>query len=91
MLGAERAPVEIERDGRRRAIRVGRKIEGEIEAIEGAAPGEPVTITNSRYWMGPEIVVARGLRSRLRDRGRMWDFGGRSAEICAIDWHGPGR
>ena len=91
VLGAERAPVEIVRDGRRRSIRVGRKIEGEIEAIEGAEPDRPVTVSNSRYWMGPEIVVARGLRSRLRDHGRMWDFGGRSAEICPIDWRGPGR
>ena len=91
VLGAERAPVEIVREGRRRSIRVGRKIEGEIEALEGAVPGEPVTIANSRYWMGPDVVVARGLRSRLRDYGRMWDFAGRSAEICAIDWSGPGR
>ena len=91
VLGAERAPVEIVRDGRRRSVRVGRRIEGEIEMIEGAEPGEPVRIANSRYWMGPEVIVARGLRSRLRDRGRMWDFGGRSAEICPIDWHGPGR
>ena len=91
VLGVERAPVEIVRDGRRRSVRVGRKIEGEIEMIEGSTPEHPVMVSNSRYWMGPDVIVARGLRSRLRDRGRMWDFGGRSAEICPIDWRGPGR
>ena len=91
VLGVERAPVEIVRDGRRRSLRVGRLIEGEIEMIEGGTPDHPVMISNSRYWMGPDVIVARGLRSRLRDRGRMWDFGGRSAEICPIDWRGPGR
>jgi hypothetical protein len=25
----------------------------------------------------------------VRAYGRVWDFDGRSAEICQIDWHGP--
>lgn len=89
IIGAERAPVEIERDGNRRRIVIGRKIQGEIEAITGASADQPVMITNSRYWMGPDIVAARGLKSKVRDYGRVWDFGGKSAEICAIDWKGP--
>ncbi|WP_295315442.1 DUF1326 domain-containing protein [Roseobacter sp.] len=89
IIGAERAPVQIERDGNRRRITIGRKIEGEIEAITGASRDEPVMITNSKYWMGPDIVAARGLKSKVRDYGRIWDFGGKSAEICAIDWKGP--
>ena len=89
ILGAERAPVEIVRDGTRRAVTVGRKIQGEIEMIEGARPGEPVMMTNTRYWMGPDVIAARGTRSKLRDYGRVWDFSGKSGEICAIDWSGP--
>ena len=89
IIGAERAPVQIERDGNRRRITIGRKIQGEIEAITGAIPDQPVMITNSKYWMGPDIVAARGLKSKVRDYGRIWDFGGKSAEICAIDWKGP--
>lgn len=89
IIGAERAPVQIERDGNRRRIVIGRKIQGEIEAITGASPDHPVMITNSKYWMGPDIVAARGLKSKVRDYGRVWDFGGKSAEICSIDWKGP--
>lgn len=89
ILGAERAPVVIEREGRRRKLTVGRKIQGEIEMVEGASPDAPIVVTNTRYWMGPDVTVARGLRSRVRDYGRVWDFDGKSAEICRIDWSGP--
>lgn len=89
IIGAERERVEITRDGPRRSIAIGRKIRGEIEVLAGASPEHPVMVSNSKYWMGPDIVVARGLKSRVRDYGRGWDFDGKSAEICAIDWSGP--
>lgn len=88
IIGAERAPVEIIREGTKRIINIGRKIQGEIEMIGGAEADQPVMIKNSKYWMGPDIIAAQGLRSKVRDYGRVWDFGGRSAEICAIDWKG---
>lgn len=91
IIGAEREKVEIIRDGNRRSIMVGRKIQGEIEMLPGLKPGEPMMISNTKYWMGPDVIPAVGLKSRVRDFGRMWDFGGKSAEICAIDWRGPGR
>ncbi|WP_419737996.1 DUF1326 domain-containing protein [Ruegeria sp.] len=89
IIGAERAPVQIERDGNKRRIAIGRKIQGEIEMLGGKDPGHPVMVSNSKYWMGPDIIVARGNKSKVRDYGRVWDFGGKSAEICPIDWHGP--
>ena len=76
------------REGRRRGLYVGRKIQGEIEMLEGADPTQPVVMTNTRYWMGPDVIAARGLKSKVRDFGRVWDLSGRSAEICAIDWAG---
>ncbi|CUH48376.1 DUF1326 domain-containing protein [Ruegeria atlantica] len=89
IIGAERAPVQIERDGTKRRIAIGRKIQGEIEMLGGKDPDHPVMVSNSKYWMGPDIIVARGTKSKVRDYGRVWDFGGKSAEICPIDWHGP--
>ena len=90
VIGAERTKVVIERDGPVRRIMVGRKIQGEIEQVLGHE-NQPVVVKNTKYWMGPDIFVARGTKSRLRDKGRVWDFGGKSAEICPIDWSGPGR
>ena len=89
ILGAERAPVDIVRDGKSRSITIGRKIQGEIEMVDGASPENPLIIKNTKYWMGPDVVVAKGKKSRVRDYGRVWNFDGKSGEICAIDWSGP--
>ena len=89
IIGAQREKVEIVRDGNRRSINIGKKIQGEIEMLPGASPEHPVMVSNTKYWMGPDVIAARGLRSRVRDYGRVWDFDGKSAEICPIHWHGP--
>ncbi|MGJ8617367.1 MAG: DUF1326 domain-containing protein [Sulfitobacter sp.] len=89
IIGAERAPVEIVREGNKRSINIGRKISGEIEMLTGKDKAHPVMVSNSKYWMGPDIIAAKGLRSKVRDYGRVWDFDGMSAEICPINWQGP--
>ena len=89
IIGAQREKVEIVRDGNRRSLNIGKKIQGEIEMLQGASLEHPVMVSNTKYWMGPDVIAARGLRSRVRDYGRVWDFDGKSAEICPIHWHGP--
>ena len=89
IIGAEREKVEIVREGTRRGLYVGRKIQGEIEMVAGRDADHPITISNTRYWMGPDVIAARGLKSKVRDYGRVWDLSGKSGEICAIDWKGP--
>lgn len=88
-LGAERQPVSYETDGKTRHITVGRKIEGVVHPVSGKDKDEDIVISNTEYWMGPDITVATATKGRLRAFGRVWDFEGRSAEICQIDWHGP--
>lgn len=88
-LGAERAPVEFVTDGETRTLTVGRVIKGSVSPIEGARRGEEVTVVNTQYWMGPEVTVAQALLGRVRAFGRVWNFEGRSAEICRIAWEGP--
>ena len=39
--------------------------------------------------MGSDITVAMADKGKVRAYGRVWDFDGRSAEICQIDWYGP--
>ncbi len=90
-LGAERADVEFVRNGKTRSLRVGKKIDGEIVPVEGSRPGEDIVVSNTKYWMGPDITVATATKGRVRAFGRVWDFDGRSAEICNIDWQGPGK
>lgn len=88
-LGAQRAPVVFETEGRKRRLMVGKFIQGEIEPIGGPDASKDVMVTNTGYWMGPDITIATANKGKVRAHGRVWDFDGRSAEICQIDWHGP--
>ncbi len=88
-LGAQRAPVSFETEGKKRRLTVGRMIQGEVEPISGPDADKDVVVTNTGYWMGPDITIAQANKGRVRSHGRVWDFDGRSAEICQIDWHGP--
>lgn len=88
-LGAQRAPVVFETEGKKRRLMVGKIIQGEVEPISGADPNAEVKVTNTGYWMGPDITIAKANKGKVRAHGRVWDFDGRSAEICQIDWRGP--
>jgi hypothetical protein len=85
-LGAERAPISFTTEGATRRLSVGKLIQGAVAPIAGKRPGEDVMIVNTEYWMGPEVTVARAEQGRVRAFGRVWNFEGRSAEICAISW-----
>lgn len=87
-LGAERAEVSYETEGKERRLIVGKKINGAVVPVTGHG-GEDIVVTNTEYWMGPDITVATATKGRVRAHGRVWDFDGRSAEICQIDWKGP--
>jgi len=87
-LGAERAPITFETEGKTRRLMVGRAINGAITPVAGS-DGDDIVVTNTKYWMGPDITVARADQGKVRAFGRVWDFDGRSAEICQIDWKGP--
>jgi hypothetical protein len=87
-LGAERASVEFTTEGNARRLMVGKVIQGEVVPVPGHK-GEEIVVKNTEYWMGPDITVATATKGRVRAHGRVWDFDGRSAEICQIDWHGP--
>jgi hypothetical protein len=61
-------------------------IEGVVKPIKGKAPGEPVVVSNTGYWVGRDVTIARAETSRVRAFGRNWNFEGRSAELVRLDW-----
>lgn len=87
-LGAERAPIEFTTEGKKRRLVVGKAIKGEVEPIGGLSSDSDIVVHNTEYWMGPDITVAVANQGRVRAFGRVWDFEGRSAEICQINWSG---
>ena len=86
VLGVKQVPVQFERDGRMRRFVIPNIVNGEIEPIKGKRPDEDVVISNTEYWMGSEVTVARNVKSKLRDFGRVWDLATCSAEIMQINW-----
>ena len=87
--GSSREEVRFTPEGKVRHVAVGRKITGAVAPVEGGDPERDLMISNSKYWMGPDITVAQALKGKVRDFGRVWNLDGHSAEICQIDWSGP--
>ena len=87
-LGVQQAPIVYRTEGETRIFSVEKVIDGAVTPIRGKDKGEPVVIRNSEYWVAPDITVARADKSRVRAFGRNWNFAGRSAEICRLDWGG---
>jgi hypothetical protein len=88
-LGVWQEDVRYETEGEVRRINVPKIIEGEIRPIAGKDKSRPTMIENSQYWIAPQVIVSEAVKSRFRHHGRNWDFQGRSAEICALNWKGP--
>jgi hypothetical protein len=85
-LGVHQVPITYEVEGDTRVVRIERYGEGALTPIRGKRPGENVTVRNSEYWVGPDIIVARADKSRFRGFGRNWNLSGRSAEIVKLNW-----
>ncbi|WP_436641565.1 DUF1326 domain-containing protein [Microbaculum sp. FT89] len=88
-LGVQQAPVTYTMDGNTRIVKVPKIIDGAITPVAGNDRDKEVVITNSQYWIAPEVTVSRADKSRMRGFGRNWNFEGRSAELCRIEWRGP--
>jgi hypothetical protein len=88
-LGSKQVPITFETAEHGWHLAIPKVVDGMVEPIPGLGGDGCVRITNSRYWMAPEVVVSMGKRSRLRDWGRNWDLTGKSAEYGQFDWRGP--
>ncbi len=88
-LGIERAPISYAIENKTRLFQIPDIIDGAVTPIRGKDRDTDTVISNSEYWIAPEITVARSDKSRMRAFGRNWNFAGRSAEVCKLDWRGP--
>jgi hypothetical protein len=78
-------PIVYEVQGDTRIVKIEKIVDGAITPVRGKDQGN-VVIRNSSYWIAPDVIVARADKSRFRLFGRNWNFEGRSAEICQLDW-----
>jgi hypothetical protein len=88
-LGIKKVPIKFEKQENGRLFEIPKTITGFVEPVRGADPEKDLVITNTEYWMGADVTVSKATKSKVRDYGRVWNFDGRSAEYCAIEWSGP--
>jgi hypothetical protein len=74
-LGVQRAPIEVEENGLRHAVRIGDAVDFEIEDIVpfGVQTGEPARLTGIFHPAGSELNVARATRSKIDAFGIQYD------------------
>jgi len=84
-LGVRQIPITYDLVGETRVITMEKIIDGAITPVKGKDKAG-VVIRNSEYWIAPDVLVSRADKSRFRLFGRNWNFEGRSAEICRLDW-----
>ncbi len=89
-LGVRQERIIYRIEGETRIFQIPKIVDGRVTPIRGKRPGENVVIRNSEYWIAPEVIVSRADTSRVRAFGRNWNFAGRSAELCRLDWSGDG-
>ncbi len=89
-LGVRQERIIYRIEGETRIFQIPKIIDGRVSPIRGKRPGENVVIRNSEYWIAPDVIVSRADTSRVRAFGRKWNFAGRSAELCRLDWSGDG-
>jgi len=87
-LGVRQTRIDYTIEGETRIFQIPKIIDGVVTPIRGKEKDAPVVIRNSGYWVAPDIVVVRAETSRVRAFGRNWNFAGRSAELCRLDWSG---
>jgi len=85
-LGVRQEPIHYRVENGTRHFQIPGIVDGAVTPVRGKENGEQVVIKNSEYWIAPDVIVSRADKSRMRAFGRNWNFAGRSAEICRLDW-----
>jgi hypothetical protein len=75
MLGVERAEIEVQDDGLRHSVRIGDKIDFEIEDIVpfGIETGRPIRFDGMFHPVGSDLTMAEARRSRINAYGIQYE------------------
>jgi len=90
-LGVERASIHYEKDGLKRSVKVGDKLEAAIQAVESVVkPGEPLQIVNTMHPANSTLALAHASRAHLNAFGISWDdmSGKNNGHYAPIEWAG---
>lgn len=85
-IGVKQVPISMVKDGKDWKVKIPKIINGTVAPVAGKDPDEDVVITNTNYWIDPDVHVAQSKENHFRDYGRNWDFTGQSAEYVKVAW-----
>jgi len=86
VIGVKTVPISITREDKNWKVKIPKIIDGTVGTIQGSNPDSDVVITNTSYWIAPDVHIARSGKNRFRDYGRNWEFTGQSAEYMQVEW-----
>jgi hypothetical protein len=74
-LGAEQAPIRIERDGKKFTVTAGKLVDMAAEGVMGIDPNatEPMYLENTGHPVSSRLAVARASKSHVHALGLTWD------------------
>ena len=85
-IGVKQVPISMVKEGKDWQVKIPKIIDGTVVPIAGKVPDDDVVITNTNYWMAPDVHVSQSRENRFRDYGRNWVFTGQSAEYAKVKW-----
>jgi len=89
VLGINSVPIDYEKNGKQRRLKVGDVAETEIEAIQDQS-GADVTITNAPLAIAPgtPLVVGKSKKLNYKDHGLQWDISGKNGFYAPFTYQG---
>jgi hypothetical protein len=74
-LGAEQAPIRIQRDGKKFTVTAGKLVDMAAEGVMGIDPNatEPMYLENTGHPVSSRLAVARASKSHVHALGLTWD------------------
>ena len=89
-LGAEQAPIRIERDGKKFTVTAGKLVEMAGEGAMGIDPNvtEPMYLENTGHPVSSRLAVARASKSHVHALGLTWDdaSGKNNGHYAPFNW-----
>lgn len=91
VLNIRWVPIEVERTGRRRVVRIGDVLDIEAEAIAGPRPEAFTELVNPPFWKGAPFPAKLGRSSRFRyqDFDLKWEAPGKACSFSECHYEGP--
>jgi hypothetical protein len=86
VIGVKQVPISIDKDGKNWKVKIPKIIDGTVAPVAGKNSDEDIVLSNTKYWIGPDVHVSQSKENHFRDYGRNWDFTGQSAEYVKVDW-----